>query len=256
MMRFASLGSGSKGNALLVESGSTRVLLDCGFGLSEVAARLGRLGLAPDELDAIIVTHEHDDHGGGVPRLAARHDLPVYLTYGTLAALGAERRAMPDAILIDSVAPFSIGAIEVRPYTVPHDAREPVQFVLSDGSKRLGVLTDTGRLTPHIARSLSGVDALVLECNHDLDMLMNGPYPSSLKHRVAGRMGHLANAAAAQLLRAIDCSRLQHLIAAHLSETNNLPELARTALAGALNCEESWIGIATQEEGFAWREIL
>lgn len=255
-MRFASLGSGSKGNALLIESGSTRILLDCGFGLSEVKARLSRLGVAPDELDAIIVTHEHDDHGGGVPRLAARHDLPVYLTHGTLAALGVERSAMPDAILIDTVTPFAIGGLEVRPYTVPHDAREPVQFVLSDGAARLGVLTDTGRLTPHIARSLSGVDALVLECNHDLDMLMNGPYPASLKHRVAGRMGHLANAAAAELLQAIDCSRLQHLIAAHLSETNNAPHLARAALAGALSCEESWIGIATQDEGFAWRGIL
>jgi phosphoribosyl 1,2-cyclic phosphodiesterase len=254
-MRFASLGSGSGGNALLVESGSTRVLLDCGFGLAEVTARLVRLGVEPDGLDAIIVTHEHEDHGGGVPRLAARHDIPVYLTHGTLAALGAERRSVPNAIPIDTVTPFAIGAIEVRPYAVPHDAREPVQFVLSDGSARLGVLTDTGRCTPRIARSLSGVDALVLECNHDLDMLLNGPYPASLKSRVAGRMGHLANAAAAELLQAMDCSRLQHLIAAHLSETNNLPHLARAALAGALNCEEDWIGVATQNEGFAWRDV-
>ena len=255
-MRFASLGSGSGGNALLIEAGSTRILLDCGFGLAEATARLSRAGLEPDDLDAIIVTHEHDDHGGGVARLASRHELPVYLTYGTLAALGADRRAVPNAILIDTVTPFAIGALEVRPYPVPHDAREPVQFVLSDGSARLGVLTDTGRCTPHIARALSGMDALVLECNHDLDMLMNGPYPVSLKHRVAGRMGHLANAAAAELLQAIDCSRLQHLIAAHLSETNNAPHLARAALAGALNCEPEWIGVATQEEGFAWREII
>src|SRR5262252_6581293 len=154
-MRFASLGSGSKGNALLIQSGSTRVLLDCGFGLSEVTARLWRLGVAPEDLDAILVTHEHEDHGGGVPRLASRHDLPVYLTHGTLAALGVERSAVPSAILIDTMTPFAIGAFEVRPYAVPHDAREPVQFVLSDGAVRLGVLTDTGRLTPHIARSLS-----------------------------------------------------------------------------------------------------
>jgi phosphoribosyl 1,2-cyclic phosphodiesterase len=255
-MRFASLGSGSGGNALLIESGSTRVLLDCGFGLADVTARLSRLGVEPERLDAIIVTHEHEDHGGGVPRLAARFDLPVYLTHGTFAALGAERRSVPNAILIDTVTPFTIGAIEVRPYPVPHDAREPVQFVLSDGAARLGVLTDTGRCTPRIAQALSGVDALVLECNHDLDMLMKGPYPASLKNRVAGRMGHLANVAAAELLQAIDCSRLQHLIAAHLSETNNAPHLARAALAGALHCEEDWIGVATQEEGFAWREIL
>ena len=118
-MRFASLGSGSGGNALLIESGSTRILLDCGFGLSEVTARLDRLGVEPESLAAVIVTHEHDDHGGGVPRLASRHELPVYLTHGTLAALGAERRSVPSAVLIDTVTPFAIGALEVRTYPVP-----------------------------------------------------------------------------------------------------------------------------------------
>jgi len=210
----------------------------------------------PSELDAIIVTHEHEDHGGGVARLASRHDLPVYLTHGTLVALDAERRAIPNAVLIDTSAPVAIGAIEARPYPVPHDAREPVQFVFSDGSARLGVLTDTGRPTPHIVRALSGVHALVLECNYDPDMLAAGPYPPSLKSRIAGPMGHLANASAAELVEALDCCRLQHLIAAHLSEKNNAPTLARAALAQALDCEEDWIGVATQEEGFAWRQIL
>ena len=255
-MRFASLGSGSKGNALLIEADGTRILLDCGFGLKEVTARLYRLGVEPAQLDAIIVTHEHDDHNGGVARLAFRYELPVYLTHGTLAAMGEEGRAIPETVLIDTSTRFPIGAIEVRPYPVPHDAREPVQFVLSDGEATLGVLTDTGRPTPHIAQALSGVDALVLECNHDLDLLLNGPYPARLKERIAGRLGHLANAASADLVRAMDCSRLQHVIAAHLSETNNTPELARSALAGALNCEPEWIGVATQEEGFGWRQIL
>ena len=256
MMRFASLGSGSKGNALLIEADGTRLLLDCGFGLKEVTARLFRLGVVPSELDAILVTHEHDDHDGGVARLAVRYELPVYLTYGTLVAMGEEGRAIPETVLIDTSTPFSIGAIEVRPYPVPHDAREPVQFVLSDGATTLGVLTDTGRPTPHIARALSGVHALVLECNHDLSMLLNGPYPAQLKERIAGRLGHLANAASADIVRAMDCRRLQHVIAAHLSEMNNTPDLARTALAAALNCEEDWIGVATQEEGFGWRQIL
>ena len=138
---------------------------------------------------------------------------------------------------------------------MPHDAREPVQFVLSDGAVRLGVLTDTGQPTPHIAQALSGVDALVLECNHDLDMLMSGPYTAQLKSRIAGRLGHLANAASAELIQAMDCSRLQHLVAAHLSQTNNTPVLARSALAGALGCAPEWIGVATQEDGFPWREI-
>lgn len=255
MMRFASLGSGSKGNSLLIESGGTRVLLDCGFGLADVTARLYRLGLEPADVDAIIVTHEHEDHSGGVARLACRFGLPVHLTYGTLLAMGDDGSAIENVVLVDAHAPFIIGEIEVMPYTVPHDAREPVQYVLGDGALRLGVLTDTGWPTPRIAQALSGVDALVLECNHDLDMLMNGSYPYRLKERIAGRMGHLANAASADLVRAMDCSRLQHVIAAHLSEKNNTPELARAALAGALNCEPGWIAVAGQEDGFGWREI-
>ena len=254
-MRFASLGSGSKGNALLIEAGNTLVVLDCGFGLAEVSARMARLGLEAGDLDAIIVTHEHGDHGGGVGKLSARHDVPVYLTRGTYSGLGPDGRGIAKQKFIDPYTPFAIGDIQVTPYTVPHDAREPVQFVLSDGAARLGVLTDAGCPTPHITQALSGVDALVLECNHDVEMLENGPYPAQLKRRIGGRLGHLSNEAAAEILGAMDCSRLQHVIAAHLSEKNNTPELARAALSGALNCAPDWIGIATQEDGFAWREI-
>jgi len=190
-----------------------------------------------------------------VARLASRHELPVYLTYGTLAALGADRRAVPNAILIDTVTPFAIGAIEVRPFPVPHDAREPVQFVVGDGAHRLGVLTDIGATTPHVEASLTGCDALVLECNHDLGMLEGSDYPWPLKQRIAGRFGHLHNEAAAALLGAIDTSRLQHLVAAHLSQQNNTPERARGALSKAMNCAPDWIGIADQHDGFAWRGL-
>ncbi len=255
MMRFASLGSGSRGNGLAVEVGHTRVLLDCGFGVNEAAARLARLELVPGDLDAIVVTHEHSDHVGGVARFASRHGLPVFLTYGTLTALEGGRSEISEIVVIDSHTPFVIGDIEVRPYLVPHDAREPVQFVFGEGSVRLGVLTDAGSSTPHIEAMLSGLDALVLECNHDLDMLADGSYPPSLKERIASRLGHLDNGAAAQLLASLDCARLQHVIAAHLSQQNNLPELARTALAHALRCAPEWIGVATQDEGFGWREI-
>jgi phosphoribosyl 1,2-cyclic phosphodiesterase len=256
MIRFASLGSGSEGNGLLVESGSTRILVDCGFNISETVRRLARLGLEPADLAAILITHEHDDHAGGVARLARRYDIPVYLTYGTLVAIGDKGAMIPRVSLIDSHSPFAIGDLEVHPYPVPHDAREPSQFVFSDGDKRLGLLTDTGASTPHIERMLSGIEALVLECNHELDLLMNGPYPPSLKRRISGRLGHLDNGTAARIVGGIDCTRLQHFIAAHLSASNNTPELARTAMAGALNCEETWICIATQAEGFAWREIV
>jgi phosphoribosyl 1,2-cyclic phosphodiesterase len=254
-MRFASLGSGSEGNGLLVESGATRILVDCGFRLSETVKRLGRLGLTPSDLAAVLVTHEHDDHVGGVARFARRYGLPVYLTYGTLMALGLRGSMMPRVSLIDSHSPFAIGDLEIHPYPVPHDAREPSQFVFSDGDRRLGLLTDTGDSTPHIERMLSGIDALVLECNHDLELLMNGPYPPTLKRRIAGRYGHLDNETAARLLAGIDCSRFQHFIAAHLSAQNNTPELARRAVCAALNCESSWIQIASQSEGFDWRQI-
>ena len=255
MMRFASLGSGSSGNALLVESGRTRILLDCGFGLGETAARLSRFGLEPGDLDAILVTHEHEDHVGGVARVARRYEVAVYLTYGTLCMMDGGRGNLPETVLIDSHSPFAIDGLEVCPFPVPHDAREPAQLVLTDGASRLGVLTDTGSTTRHVEAMLSGCDALVLECNHDLDLLMNGPYAAPLKKRIAGRLGHLSNEASAELLRAMDCSRLQHLVAAHLSQANNTPALARAALAGALGCAPEWIGVATQDDGLPWREI-
>jgi len=254
MIRFASLGSGSEGNGLLVECGSSRLLLDCGFGIAETVRRLRRLGVEPDTLDAVLVTHEHADHVGGAARFARRHDLPVYLSYGTWVAAG-EAAAWGEVVIIDSHSPFAVGDIEVRPFPVPHDAREPTQFTFGDGSRRLGVLTDTGMSTPHIEQMLSGADALVLECNHDAGLLRDSAYPPALKIRIGGKLGHLENDQAAQILAAIDCGRLQHVVAAHLSQKNNRPQLAAGALSAALGCAAEWIGIATQDEGFAWREI-
>lgn len=169
--------------------------------------------------------------------------------------MGAGGGPFFETVVIGSHVPFAVGDIEVRPYPVPHDAREPAQFVFSDGAARLGVLTDAGEITAHMAQVLSGLDALVLECNHDREMLLAGPYPARLKERIASRLGHLDNGAAAGLVRGIDCSRLQHLVAAHLSQQNNTPELARSALSGALGCSPEWIGVATQDEGFGWRQI-
>jgi phosphoribosyl 1,2-cyclic phosphodiesterase len=272
-MRFSSLGSGSEGNALLVAVGTkgscpgtrqTQVLMDCGFGLQDTVSRLARLGVSPEQLSGIVVTHEHGDHISGVARLARKYNLPVWLTHGTLRSTenicSGTRQAKDFAGIanireIDPQLAFVIGDIEIIPYPVPHDAAEPVQFVFSDGVRRLGVLTDTGCSTAHIEQTLSGCHALVLECNHDIEMLMNGDYPYSLKQRVGGRFGHLNNQESAGILARLDVSRLQHLIAAHLSRKNNTPELAVRALSGALDCEESWVGVATQEEGFAWREI-
>src|SRR6266513_2261138 len=245
-MRFASLGSGSEGNGLLVEVGATRVLIDCGFGIRDTVARLARIGVAPETITAIIVTHEHSDHVGGVAAFAVRYDTPVWLTFGTLSTVAERFAGLPAVYGFDTHDAFAIDAIEVRPFPVPHDAREPVQFVVSDGQWRLGVLTDLGVSTAHVEASLSGCDALVLECNHDRDMLANGDYPFSLKQRISGKFGHLDNDAAAGLLSRLDNSRLKHLFAAHLSQHNNKRELASAALAGALNCAVEWIGIADQ----------
>lgn len=252
MIRFASLGSGSKGNALLVEADGTRVLVDCGFAPREMAMRLARLGVAPESIAAVLVTHEHADHVGGVARCVARFGWTAYASHGTAAAAG--QLADCGVRHFDSHATFAIGALEIHPYPVPHDAREPTQFVLSDGAARLGVLTDAGTITPHIVAMLRECTALVIECNHDPEMLRNGRYPPPLKRRIAGEFGHLDNTAAAGLLGEIGAGKLGHVIAAHLSEENNTPALARAALATALDCAPDWIGVASQAGGFGWRE--
>jgi phosphoribosyl 1,2-cyclic phosphodiesterase len=149
---------------------------------------------------------------------------------------------------------FSIDDIEVEPFPVPHDAREPSQFVFSNGRHRVGLLTDVGTTTPVIEQALSACDALLLEANHDMHMLENGEYPDHLIYRVSGRFGHLNNVQSATILENIDTSRLQHIVAMHLSEKNNSPEIVTPLFANALGCDQSWIGIADQEIGFAWRQ--
>lgn len=254
-MRFASLGSGSGGNSLVVEAGSTRLLLDCGFGLADTVNRLGRLGLVPADISGIVVTHEHDDHIGGVARLARRHGIPVWLTPGTLTGFEALFAEVAEVRMVHNYEDFAVGDLQVQPFPVPHDAREPAQYVFGDGAHRLGVLTDAGCSTRHIEAVLSGCDALVLECNHDTELLRMSSYPQRLRERIAGRLGHLDNATAADLLGRLENGKLKHLVAAHLSQENNRPDLARTALAGVMNCEPEWIAIADQDNGFDWRQI-
>jgi len=255
-MRFASLGSGSKGNAWLVEKGTTRVLIDCGFGIREMGSRLARLGLAPGDVSAIVITHEHSDHARSAASFSARHGRPLWLTPGCRAMLEAAGDALADSREVDSHGTFSIGDLEFRPFPVPHDAREPVQYVVSDGARRWGLLTDAGHVTAHMVAMLDGCDALALECNHDVDRLRQGSYPAALKARILGRYGHLDNGAAAELLGRLDGSRLQHVVAAHLSEENNTPDLARGTLAGVLGCQSPWVAVADQADGLSWRSIV
>lgn len=252
-MQFASLGSGSRGNSLIIASQKTFIMIDCGFSLREVQRRMTRLALHPEQLAAVIVTHEHTDHISGVGVLARKYQLPVYTSKGT--AIAAQSKQWPDIKTVIENDPFNIGDLSLQAFTVPHDAREPYQYIVSDGKRRLGVLTDTGKITPHIEAQLDGCDALVLECNHDKQMLQNSDYPYSLKQRIDSDYGHLSNQQAAGLLENINTAKLKHLAAAHLSDKNNAPELACAALGEALGCEPDWIEVIGQEDGLQWRDL-
>lgn len=232
-LRFLSLGSGSRGNATLIQSEQTLLLLDCGYAARELDDRCRSAGVDPRRIDAVLVTHEHGDHSKGIGAVARRYRLPVWMTEGTCRAECFGKLAELRRFNAHDGA-FSIGDIRVQPFAVPHDAREPCQFVFAAGDRRCGVLTDLGSITRHVLASIEGVDALVLECNHDPQMLAAGPYPPSLQARVGGRYGHLSNPQALELLDGIDRERLRHLVAAHLSEKNNCRELVERSLAAKL----------------------
>jgi phosphoribosyl 1,2-cyclic phosphodiesterase len=255
-MRFCSLGSGSGGNATVVEAGSgpapSRLLIDCGFSLRELEARLARAGLDCAGLDAVFVTHEHGDHIGCALALARRHRLPLWMSRGTWRAIGQPDVPPPLLHFARDGQAIEVGALQLSPYTVAHDALEPLQLRVSDGARHLGVLTDVGSITPHLLANLQRCDALLLECNHDRTMLAASSYPVSLKARIGGRLGHLANDTAGQILSACMHDGLRHLVAAHLSERNNTPALARAALAGACGGAPDEIVVADPLSGFDW----
>ncbi|QNK66207.1 MBL fold metallo-hydrolase [Variovorax sp. PAMC26660] len=258
MLRFRSLGSGSTGNAALVEATSggrtSRMLIDCGFGLKQLDLRLAQAGLAASDIDAVFVTHEHGDHIGCAHSLSRRNRIPVWMSEGTwLATGGRDFEGLLNLARDD--AEFSVGDISVQPFTVPHDAREPLQLRCTDGNRSLGVLTDLGHATAHVLARLSGVHALLLEFNHDSDLLANSAYPAFLKLRVGGNYGHLSNAAAADIAQAVLHDGLRHVVAAHLSEQNNRPEIVRRLMAQALGGQEEEMLTATAAEGSPWLDV-
>ncbi len=250
MIRFASAGSGSRGNATIIEAGGVRVLVDCGFKARELCERLARHDVDPSSIDAVLLTHEHADHAGGSASVARRLGLRVMATAGTAHALGQAHIET-----FSAHAQFRIGDLAITPVAVPHDAREPVQFVFAAGGVRVGVLTDLGHVSRHVQGAFDALDALLLECNHDLDSLWRGPYPARLKRRVAGPLGHLNNEQAARLLRGVDRGRLQRVAVAHISEQNNTPELAMRTLLDISEVPPERFVVASQDDGFGWQTI-
>lgn len=253
-LRFVSLGSGSRGNATLVQGGDTCLLLDSGFTVRELEKRCARVGIDPAEIDAVLVSHEHADHVKGVGPLARKYGLPVWMTHGTWR--NSRCGDIPDLRLFSSHSEkISIGDMVIKPFPVPHDAREPSQFVFSCRGLALGILTDTGSLTPHLVSALDGVDALLLECNHDTEMLRNGPYPPRLRARVGGDYGHLSNDQAADLLSRIDRQKLQHIVIGHVSEKNNTPELVSRAILRVLEDLGSRMKLLRQDDCSTWYQL-
>ena len=249
-MRIAVLGSGSRGNAVVVDCGGRRILLDAGFSCREIERRLGEVGIAADTLEAVVVTHEHQDHVRGVDRLARRWNLPFYATPGTLEGVRRlSRQARQRAVALCPGEPAEVGGFVVEAFTIPHDAREPVGLVVTgpDGC-RLGLAGDMGSRSRLASARLAELDVLLLETNHDLDMLRTGPYPWVLKQRIAGRHGHLSNEEAAQSLPEMLCDRLRWVVCYHLSETNNLPGLAAAGVAEMLDREGSAAAVMVSEQ--------
>lgn len=251
-MRFASLGSGSRGNATLVDAGDTLLLVDCGFSVRETVRRMARLGMDPARLDAILVTHEHSDHSAGVAALSRRYGLPVHLSHGTHSTGRCDGSAALHRF--NSGEAFQVGSLAVQSVSVPHDAREPCQFRLGWRGRSLGILTDLGSITPHVVDSYRGCHGLVLEFNHDLQMLEQGPYPPQLKRRVGGDWGHLNNRQAVELLNLLGDEGPDCLVVGHVSEKNNCPLRARDALAAA-STPPPRVVWAAQDEGFDWVEL-
>lgn len=253
-MRFATLGSGSAGNATLFACGDDALLIDCGLSVRQLELRLDALSFAPERIGAVLLTHEHDDHIAGAGAFSRRYRVPVHLTPGTRIAAGAALSAAHATVEFLPESAFKIGAFDIAPVIVPHDARQPCQFVVGAGTHRVGVLTDVGQITPHLVRHFTALDALMLEFNHEPELLEASRYPPGLKARIAGDYGHLSNVQAASLLDRLAGSRLRHVVAAHLSEKTNTPACVERYLARSLAPEVSWT-IASQHRVSSWCEI-
>lgn len=238
---------------MLVEARDTLVLVDCGFSTVEVKRRLAILGKRPEDLDALLVTHEHNDHIAGAARLSRRYQLPVWLTHGTYA--DAPDQDFFSVQFLNSHTPLRIQALDIQPLPVPHDAREPAQFIFGHECKRIAAITDLGHVTPHVLDQVRGCDGIAIEFNHDLGQLTDGPYPAPVKARVAGPLGHLNNVQAANLVGASLQPNLQWILGLHISAKNNSLEAVHSALYEHAADAIGRFEVASQDEPSGWYRV-
>lgn len=256
-MRICSIGSGSKGNGTLIQTDQGCLLIDCGFGLKDTIARMAEKQIALEHLTALLVTHEHGDHGKGVGMLARKANVPIYLSAGTYQALLAREILRDDdkVVILSPEKAIKLIGLTVFPVPVPHDARETFQFVVKSQTHCFGLLTDVGSITPHLIDSYAECDALFLEFNHDFDMLWDGPYPESLKHRVGGNLGHLSNEQAINFLKAIQKYNLKTLVVSHVSEQNNNINIVDKMIKEIRHCDAESLIYSNQETGCEWIDL-
>ncbi len=251
-IKVSVLGSGSRGNATYVRTDRTRVLIDCGLSRRAIGKRLSALGEDPEAIDAVLVTHEHADHIGGLPAMLKESAVEAYMSEGTMEG-GRTDRYEKNGSAVLPIAPgssFQVGDVEVIPFSVPHDAEQPVAFSIRYNGIKVTQLTDVGWIPGDVADALNGSDVLIIESNHDLDMLRVGPYPWSLKQRLMGRKGHLSNSAVGRFLRGPYDGDATHIVLAHLSSKNNHPELAKQEARQALasrGLRQTTLGLAAQD---------
>jgi phosphoribosyl 1,2-cyclic phosphodiesterase len=242
------LASGSKGNALFISDGDTSILVDSGLSGIEIERRLKSKGLCPESLDAIVVSHEHVDHVQGVGVLSRRFNLPVYMTSRTIRAAAAQLGNVSDFNSFECGKTFEIANLNIHPFSLSHDAEDPAGFTICRNGTKIGIATDLGIATAMVKEHLKGCALLIIEANHDPDMLINGPYPWPVKQRIQSRTGHLSNSASMNLLKAVQHARLECVILAHLSETNNTPQKALNEVGRALAYSRTRLEVALQNE--------
>lgn len=233
-MKVCLLASGSSGNAIYVQNGSTGVLVDAGLTGKQLEERMLGVGIDPTRLQGIVVSHEHSDHMKGVGILARRYGLPVWMTQGTLDASKQTFRGSERIRVFDNDEAFHIGDLAFQPFQLPHDAADPVNFVVSDGESQVAIATDMGTVTELIYQRLRQANLVIIEANYDRQLLMDGPYSWDLKKRISGRHGHLSNDGAGETLCRLATEGIQQAVLAHLSDKNNHPDLARETCRGML----------------------